>query len=209
MTTGAAVALTVALLLAVADWGAVALDRRKAEYVAKPAALGALLVAALLVDPADPAVRAWFVLALVLSLAGDVFLMLPRDRFVAGLASFLGAHVAYIAGFLVAGVPLRLALAGALMVVPVTALVGRHILRAVRRAGDPGLVAPVAVYMLVISAMVITAFRDPVAAAGASLFYGSDALIAWNRFVQPVPWARVAIMVTYHAGQALLVLSLI
>ena len=33
------------------------------------------------------------------SLAGDVFLMLPRDAFVAGLAAFLVAHVCYVVGF--------------------------------------------------------------------------------------------------------------
>ena len=38
--------------------------------------------------------------ALVLCLAGDVFLMLPADRFVPGLASFLLAHLAFTVGFL-------------------------------------------------------------------------------------------------------------
>jgi uncharacterized membrane protein YhhN len=36
---------------------------------------------------------------LVCSLAGDVFLMLPSDRFVAGLVSFLIAHLFYITAF--------------------------------------------------------------------------------------------------------------
>ena len=36
--------------------------------------------------------------ALALSLAGDVFLMLPSDQFVPGLASFLLGHIAYIVG---------------------------------------------------------------------------------------------------------------
>jgi hypothetical protein len=47
------------------------------------------------------------------------------------------------------------------------------------------------------------------AGVGASLFFASDALIAWNRFVIPVRWAPVAIMVTYHVGQAGLVTSLV
>ena len=46
--------------------------------------------------------RAWWVAAIVLSLLGDVFLMLPSDRFVFGLVSFLLAHLAYIGGFLFA-----------------------------------------------------------------------------------------------------------
>jgi hypothetical protein len=44
---------------------------------------------------------------------------------------------------------------------------------------------------------------------GASLFFASDSLIAWNRFVRPRAWAPVAIMVTYHLGQAGLVTSLV
>ena len=47
------------------------------------------------------------------------------------------------------------------------------------------------------------------APAGATLFYASDALIAWNKFVREHGWGRLAIIVTYHVGQILLVLSLI
>ena len=48
-----------------------------------------------------------------------------------------------------------------------------------------------------------------VAAAGATLFMGSDALIAETRFVGPRKLAPVVIMVTYHLGQAGLTLSLV
>jgi hypothetical protein len=42
---------------------------------------------------------------------------------------------------------------------------------------------------------------------GAALFAGSDALIAWERFVAKRAWGPVTIIVTYHLAQALLVLS--
>ena len=45
-------------------------------------------------------------------------------------------------------------------------------------------------------------------AVGALLFFVSDYLIARDRFVRPLPWAPLAIMVLYHLGQAGLVLSL-
>ena len=48
----------------------------------------------------------------------------------------------------------------------------------------------------------------PVAIAGAVLFYASDGILGWNKFVQPVPHGRVAIMTTYHLGQIGLVLAL-
>jgi YhhN family len=41
------------------------------------------------------------------------------------------------------------------------------------------------------------------------LFYVSDALIAWNRFLRETPNAGVSIMVTYHLAQVLLVVSLV
>jgi uncharacterized membrane protein YhhN len=67
------------------------------------------------------------------------------------------------------------------------------------------------VYMLVISAMVASALAtgNAAAIAGALTFEASDALIAWNRFVRPLRWAPVTIMITYHVGQAGLVLSLV
>ncbi|MBW7859277.1 MAG: hypothetical protein H3C43_13525, partial [Leptonema sp. (in: Bacteria)] len=42
----------------------------------------------------------WFAVAIIFSLAGDVFLMISVDRlFLGGLVSFLLAHIAYLLGF--------------------------------------------------------------------------------------------------------------
>lgn len=209
--TGAAAALLVAFAVAaVADWVAEGTGRERVRYVTKPAALVALTGVALALDPASSSVRAWFVVALLFSLAGDVFLMLPSDRFVAGLASFLLAHLAYIGGLLAAGVSAgALALGIAVVAVAVVAI-GRPLLGGARRTA-PEMTVPVAAYMVVISAMVVCAIGtgDGVAIAGAALFYTSDALIGLGRFVREPPWGPVAVMVTYHVGQALLVLSLV
>ena len=96
--------LALALAAAFFDWLAVNQEHKALEYLCKPLTLALLIACALALDPADEAVRAWFVAALVLSLAGDVFLMLPRDLFVFGLGSFLLGHVAYIVGMHVDGV---------------------------------------------------------------------------------------------------------
>jgi uncharacterized membrane protein YhhN len=210
MTGTAFLVLTIAAAVALADWIAVSAEHRPAEYLAKPLTMVALIGVALALDPHDGTVRALFVAALVLSLAGDVFLMLPRDLFVAGLAAFLLAHVAYVVGLAVDGVdPVLLGL-GALLVAAALAVLGRRILRGVRAGPDPSLAGAVGGYMVVISAMVAAAVGTgrPLAVAGAVLFYASDALIAWNRFIGPTSHARVAIMVTYHLGQFGLVLSL-
>ena len=65
--------------------------------------------------------------------------------------------------------------------------------------------------MVVISVMLATACAtgNVLAGVGAALFVSSDAMIAWNRFVRPFPAADIGIMVTYHLGQAGLVLSLL
>ena len=76
---------------------------------------------------------------------------------------------------------------------------------------EPALRGPVAVYIAVISAMVVSALAsgNVIAAVGAVTFAASDAMIAWSRFLRPFRGSRVAIMVTYHCAQAALVLSLL
>src|SRR4051794_39441235 len=162
-----------------------------------------LIVVAVAVDPVGggAARRSWFVAALVFSLAGDVFLMLPRDLFVAGLAAFLVGHVCYVAGFWSQDAPAVAAfVVAAVIVVAVLAPVLVRIVGAVR--GTPDLV-PVTTYSIVIAVMLASAIAsgNVVAAVGAALFVASDSMIAWNRFVRPFPAAGVAIMVTYHLGQ--------
>ncbi|MGH2783952.1 MAG: lysoplasmalogenase [Actinomycetota bacterium] len=212
MNVAAWTCLAIAGALALGDWIAVSprVASKRAEYVLKPATMIPLIVAALVLDPERDAQRAWFVVALVLSLAGDVFLMLPRDAFVAGLGSFLLGHVAYIAGFLLEPRTLRASLLAVIAVVLGAAVIGRRILTAARASDTPAIVGPVAAYMTVISAMVVAAAGtgEPVAIAGAVIFFSSDAMIAWDRFVTPFRWARPLIMATYHVAQALLVVSL-
>ena len=204
--------IAVAGVLAVADWVAVSPSVRSkpAEYALKPATMVALIAAAAILDPEHEAQRIWFVAALVLSLAGDVFLMLPRDAFIAGLAAFLAGHLAYIAGFAIEPRDIAPSVAAAAVVVVAAATVGRRILHGAGRSASPSMAVPVAVYMTVISAMVVLAAgtAEAFATGGAAIFFVSDAMIAWNRFVRPFRWARPLIMATYHVGQAALVISL-
>jgi uncharacterized membrane protein YhhN len=206
--------LALAGAAAVADWVAVARrpEGRALEYVAKPLTLIVLIGVAVALDPEDGTQRGWFVAALVLCLAGDVFLMLPNEQFVAGLASFLLGHVAYVVGFtLEDGFSAFGLVPGVVVVVVAGAILGRRVLSAVRRGSETELVGPVVAYIAVISAMVACAIGsgDPVAVAGAVLFYGSDLTIALTRFERPRPWGPLTIMVTYHLAQALLAVSLL
>jgi uncharacterized membrane protein YhhN len=206
--------LIVAAALAVGDWVAVATHNKPLEYVCKPATMVALIGVALALDPTSDAARAWFVAALAFSMLGDVFLMLPSDRFVFGLGSFLLAHLAYIVGLNLAGRADSLLVVGVLLVDAVGIFIALRIVTAVGAAiaddGDAGLKGPVLIYIVAILIMVTSAPMTgrPLAVAGAVLFLASDATIAWNRFVRPLSWAPLFIIVTYHLGQAGLVLSL-
>src|SRR3972149_1015192 len=137
---------------AVAGWSAVAVRSARLEYVAKPAVMVALIGAAVALSPAAPAIVPWFVAAVALSLVGDVALMLPRERFVGGLVAFLLAHMAYIVGVGLPAQSVGGVILGLFVVGTVLSTVGRRIFKAVRH-GHPGLLAPVAAYMVVISAM--------------------------------------------------------
>ena len=202
--------LVAAGLAAVADWWAVGTGRRKLEWIAKPLTMVLLIGVALALDPATPAVRGWFVVALLFSLVGDVFLMMEREQFILGLASFLVAHLAYIVGLVVTGLTLVAALFGVGAAVGGIMLIGRRIQRAAARS-DPRLAPPVLAYMVVISIMLAAAIATTnlPAVAGACFFYASDGILGWNRFVAPIRGGRVMIMATYHLAQALLVVALV
>jgi uncharacterized membrane protein YhhN len=77
-------------------------------------------------------------------------------------------------------------------------------MRIVRGAREPALRVAIVVYSVVIGTMAASAIASgsTLAIGGALLFVVSDMLIAWSRFVTPYAWAPVAIIVTYHVGQA-------
>jgi uncharacterized membrane protein YhhN len=209
LATGSVVALGVAGVCALANWWSVTVGRRAVEWVSKPSVMVALIAAAVLLRPSSGAVRAWVVVGVVCSLAGDVFLMLPEERFVEGLASFLLAHVAYIVAFFVAGTSATGAAIGAVIVALGVTLVARPILRAVR-SEHADFAIPVLAYVSIISVMVVAAWAtsNPWAIVGAMSFYASDGTLAWNKFVHPIKGGRFAIMSTYHLAQFAIVVSL-
>ncbi len=211
MTGTAALLIAMTAVVAVADWTAVGANRRGAEYVLKPLTMMGLIAAALAIEPVDSAMKVAFIAGLCFSLLGDVFLMLPRNLFVAGLASFLLGHLCYVAGLQLRGQDGLWFVVGLVVVAVAVVAVGLRIIRAVRASDEPGLAVPVTAYVVVISFMLASAFgtRNIFAIVGAGLFYASDALIAWDRFVAHKPWGRVAIMSTYHLGQIGLVLALV
>ncbi len=210
--------LYAALAFAGLEWLAVWRDWRKVEYVAKPAVMAALLVWLFSYGIPDGALF-WFGVGVLMSLLGDILLLLPDDRFIFGLVSFLMAHVAYIIGLNTPLPLVTLPMIGAAVVVGVSAM---RLLQRIRTSLEERklqrLVGPVRLYTNVIALMLLSAlltlFRPEwrsapayLVSVGALLFVSSDALLAWIRFVAPVRFGKVAVMVSYHLGQIALVVG--
>jgi len=202
------------VLVAVGDWWAVSAGRKPVEYALKPLTMAVLIAAALAMpDPVTPASRTWFVVALALSLVGDVFLMLPDSElnFIGGLGSFLLGHVAYILGILaIDDLSTGRLVIGIVLVLVGIATLGQTIVRGAYRT-DKVFGVPVALYIGVISTMVALAIGTgrPVLILGALLFFASDACIGWSKFVKEFAGYRMAIITTYHLGQIGLLLGLL
>ncbi len=159
MNGPALAAFVLAAAASAGDLTAILRHDKRLESATKPAVMAFLIAGALLIHPTSQGERALFVVALVLGLVGDLFLMLPDDFLLPGIGAFLAGHLAYAIGFRLAGFS-------------------------------------------------ATASGNLVAAAGGLLFFFSDVIFAWYRFVKPVRWGQPVNIVMYQAGQALLVLSL-
>lgn len=197
-----------AAVVALVEWWATWEARKQVRYVTKPLSLALLIGVAVALEPFDDGVRAWMVAGLVLSLAGDIFLLGEgKTWFIGGLVSFLLGHVTYVVAMQSQYDSVGWLLVGLAVVVACVATAGRIIVGQVRAKGLSEMVGPVVGYLVVISAMVVAAFGTgaPWAIAGALLFYTSDATLAWNRFVEPRRILALAVMVTYHLAQAGLV----
>ena len=187
-------------------------DRRWQAYVFKPLATLLVLVLALSQPASLPAYRWALVAGLVFSTAGDVFLMLQRDRFIAGLASFLVAHLFYIFAFSIE-VPFG---AAPLLWLPFSVAGG--VVVAVAWGGlKPALRDAVIAYVVVIAAMAGQAAARwhalggeaaLAATLGAALFVISDSALAINRFRAPFHAERALTLGTYWAAQTLIALSI-
>jgi uncharacterized membrane protein YhhN len=215
--------LVVVFAIAVLDWVAVAKGWKKVEYLAKPWTLAALFLIFALVGRFSSLPLVFFGAGILLSLAGDILLMISYNRFsdnwfMIGLAAFLLAHVSYIVGF---NLPLPnispVWSVGVTIVLAISASrVLKRIVTGIHGKGVPRLAAPVVLYGTVITIMLLSAmltfFRAEWASTssllvvvGAFLFYLSDIILAWNKFVTPIKNGRVANMITYHLGQIALI----
>ncbi len=206
-----------ALAIAIWDWVAIALSQRRLGYLTKPAVTLALMVAVLKgnTDPKSP--LTWIALGLLFALIGDIALMLPRERLKLGLFAFMATDIAYLAAFNFTAPPVMWETTAVAMVVAI--IVGiyyRRIVRALHEKGNDHLRLPLGAYAIAVSLMAVGALLLPLhrelehgaalaVAAGAVLFLLSDGLLAWHKFVRPLPQGTLLVRITYHIAQALIV----
>ncbi|REK71846.1 lysoplasmalogenase [Paenibacillus paeoniae] len=148
------------------------------------------------------------VTGLIFSIGGDAFLLIPGDSwFTMGLASFLIGHLFYTAAMLtrLSG-PLLGWLSGIPIVLYCIWMANRFYEVLTVDDSASGLWIPDLCYIIVIGLMFWSALLtgNRFAALGALLFVISDSVLAWNKFVEPVPSAGLLIMLTYFSAQLFL-----
>lgn len=209
-TFAIAVALAGAALI-----GADVADARAFVYLFKPLATGLILASALVAAPQPSAAyRALIAAGLVLSLVGDVLLMLPANLFAAGLGAFLVAHVFYVSAFATHGGGRS---SSRMAILPFAGIAATMLLWLWPALG--ALRIPVALYIGVIATMAWQGWarflrvRDASsrqAAWGALFFLTSDGVLAASRFRGPLAdrsTVTIAVLGTYLAAQWLIASS--
>lgn len=212
--------LLIAVGFAALDWTAVWIHNRRLRLLSKPLVMLAILGWLWSIGGLQGQML-WFAAGILFSLAGDIFLVLPKEQFIGGLISFLVAHIAYIIGLNPTLPSISMALVIILTIVALTARTYyRRISKSLTLGGKEKLRIPVLAYTSVISIMLISALATLIrpdtewsvasallVSAGALLFFVSDALLAWNKFVQKLSRADLKVMVAYHLGQVGIVLG--
>ncbi|MEM1322273.1 MAG: lysoplasmalogenase [Bacteroidota bacterium] len=152
----------------------------------------------------------WLTLALILSACGDISLSFSGETyFLAGLSCFLLAHLCYIITIRRHSRWQKRHWPIALLLIGLTSVM---VALLIPKLGP--LLLPVLIYILVILTMALTATgwqgqHRNLLLGGAIIFMLSDSMIAINRFVLPLSWAKHFIMLTYYLGQLLLAWALL
>ncbi len=178
------------------------------KWLSKPIAAAAFIALALSNGAMDSAYGEWILLGLCLSWLGDV-LLIPKEQkkcFLAGIASFLAAHIAYSLGFVSIGFQPLACLISGLVAFLFGLVIYRWLaprLSGLLRMWVPTCVAVIVVMVVLsISAAGVNAQWLPV--VGAVLFAISDISVARDRFVTPAFINRAWGLPLYFVAQLIL-----
>ncbi len=202
--SGTFLAIAVAALL----WAELKLSRL-GVWLTKPIASTLFVVAALLAGALDSTYGQLILLGLLFSWLGDVFLIPKQQRFfIAGLGSFLLAHLAYSGAFLLQPLALLPLAFAAIAMAIVAGLILRWLWAHLTKSFRPAVVS----YLVAISLMVVLASGTIAATGlqlviGAVMFAASDIFVARDRFVSPSVANRLWGLPLYYAAQLIFALS--
>ncbi|MFI5626954.1 lysoplasmalogenase [Nocardioides sp. NPDC051685] len=200
---------------AVADWTLVWLSWGRRRYLTKPLVMVGLIAVTVLVGLVGPVGDSepaawWLIGALFFGMLGDISMNGPSTRhFLGGVGFFFVGHLAYAVTFLSLGLDAPAWSWVGFAVALVLGLPMRRVLAGAHQMGGRPMAAALVAYSLVISAMLVLGWLTGSIwiAAGALIFVVSDTLIGLNLAEhgnQPPRLTNLAIMVTYHVGQALI-----
>lgn len=209
--------LFIVVLSAVLDWLSILFRWQHFKVITKPLVI-LLLIGWLFAMTSFQGDSRLFVLALVFSLIGDIWLMLPAGFFLFGLVAFFIAHCIYIWAFaqnlvisplLVFVLVLALALVSVVYITQIR--VGIKRTRGARRLRY--LAAAYCVILTIMMVAAISTTGNPawqlgyavLVAIGGMLFFLSDTMLAYDRFVKPIANGRLWVRITYHLGQILMI----
>ncbi len=207
--------------LSIANWIAIWKGKMNVYYATKPFVLLGLILYFFLQSTFSSA-HLPFLLGLIFSLIGDVFLIPKGNRwFMVGMGAFALAQIFYIWGFNASmpSVPVQIigaiALLAGILVMFLTvdrfaasAKVKRSILPFLKGYG-------ILVLTMAISAMLClarpgwTELAAVMAGTGGMLFFISDVMIGLDKLDRHLPKYRFWTIITYHIGQILIVAAVL
>ena len=186
--------------------------KNKLKYILKPLTTILIIIIAIMQQYKSDDLYGYLIIAgLVFSLFGDVFLMLPKDKFVQGLASFLIAHIFYIAAFSSGFGPYL----GVEYLMPAVIYASVFLWILLPKTGEMKI--PVLIYALVLMIFLWQAMGryyflgnqgSFYIIIGALLFVISDTILAYTRFIKSFKISSALIHSTYWGAQMFIALSI-
>jgi len=187
---------------------AVSIDNDLIRTIAKPIPLLSLLF----ITPRKSSYNKLIFFGFIFSLFGDIFLLKVLDLFIFGLASFLIAHIFYIAAF--KGRFSKINLLSSIPFYIIAAALAYWFYPYLNVPDFKDMMIPVFIYIFVIMTMVWRAYLQKkhnkfamLAFIGAFLFAVSDTNIAFTKFVTDYELSKIVTIVLYWSAQYLIFLS--
>ena len=186
--------------------------QRYQTYIFKPLAISLIILIGIIQSTEVSSVYRYLIVSgLIFALIGDIFLMLPSDRFLYGLSCFLITHIFYILAFISdSSFPINY-----LYLIP-GLIMGVIVLKLLLPYAGAKTV-PVILYSIILVFLLWQAIgridetfthSSIIAFIGTIFFVFSDVVLAFNRIVRNFKSAQLFILSTYYTAQLFIAYSI-